>query len=315
MGIFPRVVDADNDGLKDLLIGQAEGNLKLYMNINTDEEPLFDAGTLLQTGEPGLEVDIDVGQRATPVVTDWNGDGRRDIVAGNKAGLLNIFINTGSDSAWEFEGPVQYVKQYEFDMVVPSYRPSPHIADLDGDGRKDLLTGNTEGQLLFWSNAGTDDAPYFTTYEEVESDGVPIDLPGIPRSRPFVCDWNGDGLDDVLIGAGDGLVRLYLGMLEATGDDGPPATAASLLPPYPNPFNPVVTIPVVLDSERRISVSVYDVSGKRIAVVASGYYPAGTNEFAWRGEDSHGRSMQSGIYLIRLESGGTVSSVKAVLLR
>ena len=42
----------------------------------------------------------------------------------------------------------------------------------------------------------------------------PIDLAGSPRSRPFVCDWNEDGYPDVLIGAGDGLVRLYEGVPE-----------------------------------------------------------------------------------------------------
>jgi hypothetical protein len=82
---------------------------------------------------------------------------------------------------------------------------------LDGDGNKDLLTGDTEGQVLFYSNTGTDDAPVFSGYAPVVSDGVPIDLDGGPRSRPFVCDWNGDSFPDILVGAGDGYVRLYQG--------------------------------------------------------------------------------------------------------
>ena len=50
MGVFPRVVDADLDGRKDLLVGEAEGNIRLYLNVNTDSEPSFDAGTLLEAG-------------------------------------------------------------------------------------------------------------------------------------------------------------------------------------------------------------------------------------------------------------------------
>ena len=82
------------------------------------------------------------------------------------------------------------------------------------DGRKDLLRGNTNGQLLFYRNVGTDAAPSFSGYSDVEADEVPIDLPGTPRSRPFVCNWTDDDLPDVLIGASDGLVHLYLGHCE-----------------------------------------------------------------------------------------------------
>jgi hypothetical protein len=87
---------------------------------------------------------------------------------------------------------------------------------LNGDGKKDILTGDTEGQLLFYSNVGTDAAPIFSDYVLVESNGTPIDLLGQSRSRPFVCDWTGDGYLDVLIGAGDGKVYLYQGIPEPT---------------------------------------------------------------------------------------------------
>jgi hypothetical protein len=99
-------------------------------------------------------------------------------------------------------------------LSVPTGRSSPVIRDLDGDGKKDLLVGNTEGQLLFYRNTGSDGAPSFSGYIEIQAAGVPINLPGTPRSRPFVCDWTGDGLLDVLIGSGDGKVRLYQGLYE-----------------------------------------------------------------------------------------------------
>jgi hypothetical protein len=101
---------------------------------------------------------------------------------------------------------------------VSGKRSSPVILDLDADGKKDLFTGNTNGQLLFYSNVGTDTKPSFSSYSRVEAGGIPIDLPGSPRSRPSVCYWTGDGhfgpIDgylDVLIGASDGKVHLYRG--------------------------------------------------------------------------------------------------------
>ena len=104
-------------------------------------------------------------------------------------------------------------------LVVPGRRSSPEIMDLDGDGKKDILTGNADGELLLYSNIGTNDEPRFSDYTLVKADGVLVDLAGKSRSRPFVCYWTGDGhLDpidvypDVLIGAEDGKIRLYRGM-------------------------------------------------------------------------------------------------------
>ena len=85
------------------------------------------------------------------------------------------------------------------------------VVDLNDDGRKDLVLGNTEGQLVFYPNVGTDAAPLFDGSQLLEADGETIDLSGIPRSRPSVADVNGDGVPDLLVGAADGLVRQYLG--------------------------------------------------------------------------------------------------------
>ena len=67
------------------------------------------------------------------------------------------------------------------------------MVDLDEDGRKDLVVGNTYGQVLLYRNVGTNAAPLFSGYEYVHSSGVPIDLEFGPRSRPNACDWTGDG--------------------------------------------------------------------------------------------------------------------------
>jgi hypothetical protein len=146
---------------------------------------------------------------------DWNNDGKKDIVAGDKTvGKLHLFINEGTDTAPDFLVEA-FVQRAGADMVVPSARPAPDVYDWNGDGKKDLLVGNTEGNLLFYPNVGTDAAPAFSNWFELRAGGIIIDLPGVPRSRPFVCDWTGDGIPDVLLGAGSdttGLVRLYQGV-------------------------------------------------------------------------------------------------------
>lgn len=216
LGLFPRVVYWDADDRKDLLIGQGDGKIRIFLNIGTEDEPSFDGGTFLQVGTFPFKTDIDIGSRATPIAADWNSDGRKDLVAGAVDGMIHIFLNQGTDTEPDFINPMLAQADGEA-LVVPWLRSSPDVRDLDGDGKKDLLTGNTAGELLFYSNTATDEEPAFSEPAYVESDGVPIDLPDGARSRPFVCDWTGDGLVDVLIGAGDGLVRLFQGV-PITGD-------------------------------------------------------------------------------------------------
>ena len=136
---------------------------------------------------------------------------RLRLVAGAADAKVRIYFNEGTDTAPDFR-VVRFAQNYGADLVVPPSRSSPVVVDLDGDGRKDLLTGNYYGQLLFYANTGTDEAPSFSGYTSVESDGVPIDLAGSPRSRPSVCDWTGDGVPDVLIGISDGRMHLYQGV-------------------------------------------------------------------------------------------------------
>lgn len=207
MGSFPRVVYWDGDDCKDLLIGRSDGKVEIFINIGIDSDPNFDGGTLLQVGQPGLKTNITVGGRATPCVVDWNNDGKKDLVVGAIDGKIHIYINEGTDTLPDFR--VKTFAQAEGSDLDIGSRSSPVVMDLDRDGKKDILTGNTGGELLFYSNKGTDGDPNFSGYELVKSDGVAIHLPNSPRSRPFVCDWTGDGYPDVLIGVSDGKVHLY----------------------------------------------------------------------------------------------------------
>jgi hypothetical protein len=318
MGLFPRVVYWDDDERKDLLVGQADGTLLIFLNEGSDDDPYFDGGTHLQVGDPGSKVDIDVGYRATPDVVDWNNDGRKDLVVGSSDGMLHIFINEGADSSPDFLSE-QFAQENGADMIVPSVRSSPVVTDLDDDQMKDVLTGNTDGQLLFYTNVGTDEAPFFSGYVQVESDGVPIDLNNLARSRPFVCDWTGDGFPDVLIGAGDGLVHLYQGV-EDVGTESwndPPIVprTSRLLTPYPNPFNPSMTIPFEIAGTEQVLLSVYDIRGRMVSILANRLFAAGEHRVVWQGRDNRGRSLSSGIYIIHLRAGDISETAKVTLLR
>ena len=210
LGAFPRMVDWNGDELMDLLVGQADGKIKIFLNIGTIGEPTFDRGAFVQVGPTGGKTDISVGSRATPSVVDWNNDGLKDMISGGMSGRIYVYLNTGSNQAPDFQ-TTAYARQNGVDLIVNSGRSSPCAGDFNNDDRKDLICGNTNGELWLYPNVGTDAEPIFGDAVQVEAADVPIDLAGTPRSRPFVCDWNADGKSDVLIGAADGQVHLYRG--------------------------------------------------------------------------------------------------------
>ena len=70
---------------------------------------------------------------------------------------------------------------------------------------------------------------------------------------------------------------------------------------YPNPFNPLTTIPVELDATRHVKLSVYDLRGRRVAVLVDGMMGGGRHEIPF-----DGTRLASGQYIYKLEgTGGT----------
>ncbi len=208
--MFPRVVDWNQDGKQDLVWGLADGTLQVTLNENTAAEPRFGTPLVVQVGPTESKATCDVGDRATFAIVDWNNDGRADLVLGGLDGKIHVLLNEATAGLPDFRSDT-VVLDGANPLTVSSGRASVAVVDLNDDGRKDLVLGNTEGQLVYYANLGTDASPQFNGSQLLQADGAVIDLSGIPRSRPFVGDVNGDGVPDMLVGAADGLVRRYLG--------------------------------------------------------------------------------------------------------
>jgi hypothetical protein len=317
LGVFPRVVYWDADARKDLLAGEAAGKVRLFTNTGTDGAPVFDAGAYLQVGQPGVKADINVTARATPTTVDWNGDGKKDLVVGAIDGKVRVYLNEGTDGQPDFR-TVQYAQDNGADLAVPTGRSSPCLLDLDDDGKKDLLTGNTEGQLLFYHNVGTDQAPAFSGYVNVPSSGAPIDLAGQARSRPFVCDWADDPAPDVLIGSGDGLVRLYEGEDSSAVDSTGPGSGSGsirLLAAYPNPTRGAQTYLIELARTERVQGGIFDATGRVVRRLLNADLSAGIFPLRWDSTDETGRLVAGGVYYLELRSGGNRVSRSLAVIR
>jgi uncharacterized delta-60 repeat protein len=79
---------------------------------------------------------------------------------------------------------------------------------------------------------------------------------------------------------------------------------------YPNPFNPVTKINYELPSRDHVSLKVYDISGKEIAVLVDGIAGAGLYTI-----DFNASGLPSGVYFYRLRSGNSVITKKMTLVK
>lgn len=84
---------------------------------------------------------------------------------------------------------------------------------------------------------------------------------------------------------------------------------------FPNPFNPSTTVEYSVPRRCRVNISIYDVSGRRVAVLVDQFKSAGKYRAVWNGVDSEGHPAASGVYFVRLVSGGRSFSRKIVLLK
>ena len=88
-----------------------------------------------------------------------------------------------------------------------------------------------------------------------------------------------------------------------------------LSPNVPNPFSNFTRISYALAAPGPVGVELFDVSGRRVRTLARGFQPEGTYELVWDGRDDAGRSMPTGLYVVRLQTPAAEMSRRIVLLR
>lgn len=84
----------------------------------------------------------------------------------------------------------------------------------------------------------------------------------------------------------------------------------------PNPFNPMTTIRFDLPTEARISLRIFDISGRLIAVLKNNEMEsAGRHEVVWRGRDQAGQPVAAGVYFYRMEGPQFEQTRRMVLVK
>ncbi len=100
----------------------------------------------------------------------------------------------------------------------------------------------------------------------------------------------------------------------ASGFDGTVPADFQLAQNYPNPFQGVTTIQYGLPTDQHVLLEVFDLLGRRIAVLVDEAREAGYHKAVWTGRRSPS-GLASGVYLYRLRAGSFTATERMVVVR
>jgi hypothetical protein len=141
--------DWDSDGDLDLLVGNIRGEIYFIVNAGTKKAPAFGGAVKLSASGKTIRVP---GGDSGPVVVDWDGDGKHDLLSGAGDGSVVFFKNTGSNQKPTLAAQ-QILIKVKRKMLMSDEAPVPcggrskiAVVDWNNDGALDILVGDFNSQ-------------------------------------------------------------------------------------------------------------------------------------------------------------------------
>lgn len=206
-------LDVNGDGKKDLIaspnaVAGSENYQSVWYYLNTSATA--SVNFVLQKKNFLQEDMIELGEGAYPVFFDADADGKKDIIVGNlgyyTSGInkskLAFYKNTGTATSPTFS---LITRDYQSLAAYNLYGMAPAFGDLDGDGDKDMIIGQANGQLAYLQNtAGAGNVAVFaapvTNYQSIDVGNF---------AYPQLYDIDKNGTLDLLIGSQNGKLAYW----------------------------------------------------------------------------------------------------------
>lgn len=221
--IHPRFADLDGDGRPELLASTYFGCVDNILRFKQKNGGWVEQVQLMMASDKNSPVmPLGIG---TIEPIDWDGDGDTDMVVGSEPAAPKVIINTGSNAqpVWAIPAPLKFVdgsplEYYSIDYGLGSVwgpmewyleRVLPRLADWDGDGIRDMLTGSMGLRQLFLKGQLIRGELRFEKPVAFKVGGEP--LAAAHRVQPAVADLNTDGHPDLIAMDDRNVLQLWPG--------------------------------------------------------------------------------------------------------
>lgn len=216
----PHYFDVNNDGNKDFIVSPCTGNNQAenfanvwyYKNTTNNQTNVFS----FQQNDLFVSQMIEAGSQSKVRFFDADSDGLMDMMIGNWgyyspvppfASGISYYRNTGTSSLPAFElitRDYALLNQFNAGGIIGI---APAFGDMDGDGDKDMLIGDSNGKLHLLTNSAATGQPADFTSVPMQVEYQAIDVG--TDAAPFIVDLNRDGKNDLVIGKRNGRISYY----------------------------------------------------------------------------------------------------------